>query len=157
MDRVPVVRRSVIAVLVAASVVVAACGGGGDPTDSETQPVPGASEFQEGDFDQLPLFRGAEAVDEPAVEGDVTSQSFTVDAATPEQVMTFYDRELEQDGWRVVDEPERLGAEETHRGIWQTDDQQLVVSATEFTGTGEPEDDAANRGTTQFSLSLGPA
>lgn len=146
-------RRPVIVAVVAACAVVAGCGGGDDSTGSEAQPAPGATQFQEGNFDELPLLPGAEATNDPAVEDDVTTQSFTTSSATPVRVMEFYDRELEQDGWRVVRRPAQLGAEETHRGVWQKDDQQLVVSATELSGTDEQGDTR----TTQFSLNLGPA
>lgn len=129
-------------------------GCGGDTGDGEgTQPVPGATVFQEGAFDELPRYPGSEAVSEPAVEDDVTSQSFTVTTATPERVIRYYADELDRAGWTVVEEPEQLGGEATHRGIWQREGQELVVSTTEFSGF----DDPGGTRTTQYSLSLEPA
>lgn len=147
-------RTRVPALLMAAgSWLLLACGDGDDAGGPEAQPVPGASTFEEGNFDQLPRFPGADAASEPAVERDVTSQSFTVATATPEQVIGFYDGELDEAGWRAVEEPQRLGAEETYRGVWREGDQELTVSATELSGFDEP----GGARTTQFSLSLGPA
>ena len=137
---------------VALSATLGACGGdAGD--DEEAQPVPGATVFAEGGFDELPRYPGAEAAGEPTTRDDVTSQSFTIAATTPEQVMDHYEAELEQAGWTAVDAPARQGAESTYRGRWRQGERELVVSATEFSGFDEP----GGTRTTQYSLSLGPA
>lgn len=138
--------------MVVASIAVTGCGGD-DSSGSEAQPVPGATVFQEGDFDELPRFRGAEAVNDPTVDEDVTTQSFEVTTATPADVMEFYERELAERGWDPVEPPRRTGAESSYRGVWQQGDRQLVVSSTEFAGA----DDPAGTRSTQYSLSLGPA
>ena len=127
--------------------------GGDDSSGSEAQPVPGATAFQEGDFDELPRFRGAEAVNEPTVDQDVTTQSFEVTTATPAQVMEFYERELDEGGWEAVEPPGQTGAESSYRGVWRQGDRRLVVSSTEFAGAEDP----AGTHSTQYSLSLGPA
>lgn len=144
-------RRGLLALLALGSSVFVACGED-DQTRPEAQPVPGASTFGEGNFDELPRFPGAQAAAEPAVEQDVTTQSFTVATATPARVMEFYERELPESGWQVLEEPRRLGAERTHRGVWRSGNQQLVVSSTEFSHYDDP---SAPR-ITQFSMSLGP-
>lgn len=132
-------------------VLVAACGSdGGGETDA--QPVPGDETFQEGNFDRLPRYPGADDVADPSVEGDVTSQSFDVRTALPRQVMAYFTDELAEAGWTVVDRPEQVGAARTHRGVWQKGGQRLVVSSTE-----SPESEDEYSRTTQYSLSLGPA
>lgn len=144
-------RRLTPALLLASSLLAVACGDD-DPSRPEAQPAPGASEFQEGNFDRLPRYPGADPVNDPAIRSDVTTQSFTVATATPEQVIGFYDRELDTAGWRTVQEPQQLGAEQTYRGIWRHEDQELTVSTTQFAGYDTP----GGTRTTQFSLSLGP-
>jgi hypothetical protein len=137
---------------VALSATLGACGGEtGD--GEETQPLPGATGFAEGGFDELPRYPGAEAASEPATQDDVTSQSFTIATATPERVMEHYEAELEEAGWTTVDAPARQGAESTYRGRWRQGERELIVSATEFSGFDEP----GGTRTTQYSLSLGPA
>lgn len=141
-----------LALVLAAALAVAISGCGDGDDGPEAQPVPGASTFQEGNFDQLPRFPGAEGVEEPVVERDVTTQSFTTESATPGRVMDYYERELDEAGWRAAEPPQRIGAERTYRGVWQKGDQELVVSATTFAGF----DDPGGGRTTQYSLSLGP-
>lgn len=129
------------------------CGGDDAQNQPEAQPVPDASVFQEGNFDRLPRYPGAASVSEPEVERDVVSQSFTSAAATPRQVMDFFTDQLAAAGWTAIDEPGRVGAERTLRGIWEKAGQRLVVSVTRFRGGQDPGDEW----TTQYSLSLGPS
>lgn len=132
----------------AVTLALFAAGCGGNAGDGEeTQPLPDASVFAEGDFDDLPRYPGAEASSEPAIEGDVTSRSFTTSAASPDRVVDFYADELEAAGWTAVDAPTQIGADETYRGRWRRDQQELVVSATLAQFVEEAD------ATTQFSLS----
>lgn len=141
-------------VVSAAALVGSGCGGdGADRGEPEAQPVAGGSTFEEGNFDQLPRYPGTNPASDPAVEDDVTSQSFEVEAATPAQVIQYFTDELASAGWTVVEPPSQIGAERTHRGVWRRGDQQLVVSTTEFSGY----DDPSGERITQYSLSLGPA
>lgn len=143
--------RTTAALLAGLALVLAvgACGGADDV--EETQPVPGAGSFGEGTFDELPRYPGAAAVGEPTVEDDVTSQSFTVATATPDRVFDRLADDLEADGWTPVGEPQ-TGADDTFRGVWQRDDQELILSATTF-----DDPDGTDEQTTQFSYSVGPA
>ncbi|HEX6237278.1 MAG TPA: hypothetical protein VFZ68_08790 [Acidimicrobiales bacterium] len=142
------------AALVAAAASAAFTGCGDDSDDSNgAQPVPGATAFEEGVFDDLPRYPGSVAVSDPAIEDDVTSQTFTVEAPTPQRVISYFARELDEAGWTVVEEPTQRGAEQTHRGVWQREGERLVVSTTLFRSA----DEAGADPITQYSLSLGPA
>ena len=145
-------RAPAIAIALALSAGAVACGGDAGDGD-EAQPLPDATAFAEGGFDELPRYPGAESASEPATQEDVTSQSFTVATATPERVMGYFEDELEVAGWTAVEAPTLLGAESTYRGRWRQGGRQLVVSATEFSGF----DDPGETRTTQYSLTLGPA
>lgn len=152
MDTARFARPARIAFAAVAVVAAAGCGGD-DSSGSEAQPVPGASVFQEGNFDELPRFRGAEAVNDPTVEDDVTTQSFEISTATSAEVMSFYERELDDAGWVAVEPPRQTGPGGARRAVWRRGDQQLIVSSTEFAAG----DDASGTDNTQYSLSLGPA
>lgn len=150
--RMPATRKAVGGLAVAVAVSAAGCGGGAGDGE-ETQPVPDATVFAEGGFDGLPRYPGAESVSEPAIKDDVTAQSFAVNVARPDRVMDFYAEELEAAGWTAVVAPSQIGADETYRGVWRRDQQELVVSST----LAQSIDDTDSTRTTQYSLSLGPA
>jgi hypothetical protein len=146
---VPRGTRTAVGLLASLALAAAACGGGDDV--AKAQPVPGAASFDEGGFDELPRYPGAEAVADPTVENDVTSQSYTIATATPDRVFEQLADDLGAAGWTAVEEPE-TGADDTFRGVWQRDDQEVVLSATTF---ADP--DGTDEETTQYSYSLGPA
>jgi hypothetical protein len=142
--------RTLVALLASVALALAAAACGDDDVE-EAQPVPGAASFGEGGFDDLPRYPGAEAVSDPTVEDDVTSQSYTIATATPDQVFDQLADDLSAAGWSAAEEPE-TGADDTFRGVWQRDDQEVVLSATTF---ADP--DGTDEETTQYSYSLGPA
>ncbi|MBW3662781.1 MAG: hypothetical protein KY469_06750 [Actinobacteria bacterium] len=139
-------RRLAVTVVAAFAVLGVACDTA--PTDPEAggdlgvefgeQPAELASEFE-----QLPVAPGSQAVgpdmETEAAEGAVT-RSYEVAGRTPQQVLEFYERELDSRGWVPRVAPTQAGArawqgEWTHPeiGAW------LIVSASPFEPGSEDE------------------
>lgn len=109
-----------------------ACSNDTEPGDA--QPAPDVSSFAPGGFDDLPRYRGSQEAGPRSEDGDVVSQSFFVEGATPEMVINFYENELQ--GWEnrgVRDVGEALTAEFREPG---EDGRRLEVSATKTESGG---------------------
>lgn len=137
--------------LVGATVV--ACGDG-DPGGPDAQPLPDATTFDEGDFDQIPRYPGSQAVSGVATQGDTVVQSYSVTNVPPDEVLAFFQAQLAE--WQVVDQVDAIGPD-AYRGRWQRQDALLEVSAA--LAPGLEQNDAADqqRRITQYSLTLRPA
>jgi hypothetical protein len=135
-------------VLLAVLLVLAGCGDddGGAADGTEAQPAPDVTVFQEGDFDGIPLPPLADEAGERSEQDGVVVQSFFVRNRTPEDVLRFYEEQLDGE---VVTSPEANG--DAWRGTWLRDGRQLLVSAVPAPAAGDDEV------VTQMSLELSPA
>ncbi|MGH9264302.1 MAG: hypothetical protein ACRD1D_06370 [Acidimicrobiales bacterium] len=144
-------RQFVVAATVFAALLGVGCGSEDDPPAA--QPVPGATTFEPGRFDDLPQYPRSEPLGPRSEEKGVVARSFKVSGGSPEQVLDFYVDALEEP-WRLVTGVEKLGAG-TFRADWVSEDYLFRVSATR-----EPEldstDDASETFVTQYSLTLHP-
>ncbi len=97
-------------------------------------------------FDALPQYKDATPVGSPNVHGTKTTQTFTVDNASPKEVLAFYSEKLAS--WEVISKPHALGQspQADWGGTWKRGNQRLLVSAAESPGSGH--------GRTQYSLDL---
>lgn len=129
-------------------VVLGACA----PSDEGTQPSPDVTTFEQGDFGDIPLLAGSEALSPLNEEGGVVARSFAIRNTTPEEVLEFYEEQLADD--EVLEAPSSIGAD-TFRGRWQLEDERvLIVSATLSTNLRETGELADTEVITQYSLSL---
>lgn len=130
-----------------AALLVAACGV--DNQREGTQPAPAVTTVEQGRFDDLPLFPRSDPVGSRNEKEGVVSRSFVAKGATAEQVMQFYERELE--GWRLVEPPQRAGTT-TLRAKWAQGNWYLQVS----TAAHPPAVDDPAEAQVQYSLVLSP-
>jgi len=150
--------RRVSALVAVAGLTFAACGDDAegdadadvvaDEEQQDAQPTPGSGTlFTEGDFDAIPVPRGAtEQTDKTERDGAV-SQSFTVSATSPEQIMEFFVVQLSEDGWEIIEEVRSTGTD-SYAAAWVQGQDRLEVSALLAQGV---EDER-----TQFSIVLLP-
>lgn len=140
-----------LAAAACALVLAAGCGGGG-ASEPEAQPAPDVSVFAEGDFGEIPLHPRSDPIGPRSEKAGVTARSYVTRGATPEQVLRYYEGNL--DGWALV-EPVRRD-HDAYRGTWERDGRTLLVSAgpapTVDTRPGD-----AGQVLTQYNLQLGPA
>ncbi len=144
-------RRCTTLCALLAALVLAGCGPG-DP-DPAAQPVPNATTFEPGRFDDLPQFPRSEPVSARNEEGGVVVRSYKARGTSPERILEFYRDSLEE-RWTMVTGIEKLGVG-TFRADWVSGDYLLRVSATR-----EPlldsEEGASEPFVTQYSLTLRP-
>ena len=96
--------------------LLAGCGDDDASGDPAAQPAPANSQFTEGEFDEIPLFRGASPIQKPTTMDGTTTGSFTTDRGSPETAIRFYEENLPELGWSVVDP-----VVETSNGVWRGD------------------------------------
>lgn len=137
--RSPFIHRGVAAAA-ALLLPLAACGedqaasdpvvGGDDRAANDEQlPTPGGVIIlTEGAFDGLPVPRGATEATEKTERAGAVSQSFTVTATSPGQIMDIFAGQLPEYGWRV-DEPVRSTGTDSFAAAWTKDDQRLEISS----------------------------
>jgi hypothetical protein len=136
-------------VLVAATLLTGAACDGGD--SSPTQPAPRNTRVQDGLFDRIPRYPRSDPFAPASEQEGVTVQSFGVPGTTPEVVLDWYADELE--GWTIVRRPQPFGPS-AWRGVWEREDQRLLVSAGPAP-TFEQDPADIEQSTTQYSLTLG--
>ncbi len=125
------------------------------PSDEGTQPSPDVTTFEQGEFEDLPLLAGSEALSPPNEEDGVVVRSYGVPNTTAEDVLAFYQEQLADE--EVLEAPSSIG-ENTFRGRWQlSDGRVLIVSATRSPTASGSADLPDEELVTQFSLSLSPA
>jgi hypothetical protein len=125
------------------------------PSDEGTQPRPDVVTFEQGDFEDLPLLAGSEALAPTNEEDGVVVRSYGVPNTTAEDVLAFYQEQLADE--EVLEAPSSIG-ENTFRGRWQlSDGRVLIVSATRSPAASGSADLPDEELVTQFSLSLSPA
>jgi hypothetical protein len=134
----------------ALAVALGAC----SPSDEGTQPSPDVTTFEQGDFGDIPLLAGSEALSPLNEEEGVVARSFAIRNTTPEEVLDFYTEQLAGD--EELEAPSAIGVD-TFRGRWQLEnDRVLTVSATLSTNLRETGELADTEVITQYSLSLSP-
>ncbi len=138
----------------AAALVALGLGGcGAGETDPVAQPAPGVTTFQEGRFDDIPQFPRSEPLGPRHKKDRVVTRSYKAPGASPDQVLDFYRRAL-QERWNMVTAVEKLGVG-TLRADWVDDDYRLRVSATRESLL-DSQDDASQTAVAQYSLTLHP-
>lgn len=150
-----------------AAIVVLGLVGCGDDDTAETQqgaergvgaqPAPRTDTFEQGLFDELPHPPRSEPLGTRSEKRDVVSQSFRVRDSLPDEVLAFYEQRLAGE-WAELEDPQQIGAGPTWRGVWERDNWELTVSATEAPTLNETADPEAALGNvfSQYSLSLSP-
>jgi hypothetical protein len=118
-----------------------------DEEQQDAQPTPGSAGFTEGDFDAIPIARGATEVSEKTERDGVVTQSFTVTATSPQEIMEYYSSQLPDLGWQEV-EPVRETGTDSLAAAWVQGDDRLEISALLAQGVDDER--------TQFSLVLLP-
>jgi hypothetical protein len=146
---VSVLSRRAAAVIATGALALGACSDDG-PSASEALPTPGPASFGEGAFDDVPVFRGASALQAPTVTDGVVAASYETDTARPETVLRFYAEELPGLGWEATNAPSPTG-NQGWRGDWVRDGRRLEVSAVAL-----PTENATDATRSQFSLILHP-
>lgn len=149
--------RRLPALLAVATLALAACGDDaeGDATtdvvadeeQQDAQPTPGSAGFTEGDFDAIPIARGATEISEKTERDGAISQSFTATATSPQQIMDFYTSQLAQLGWQEVEAVRETGTDSL-AAAWVQGNDRLEISALLAQGVEDEQ--------TQFSIVLLP-
>lgn len=150
MDR----RRLLVfaAPLLALGLVAGACG---DDEPGDAVPSPEATTFTEGEFEDIPLPPRADPIADVTESDDgVLTGSWEVRGSTPEQVLGFYETELQANGWTVNSGPLEQ-AQGVWRGDWTREGQLVEVVADRVTGLNEDPEDGSEQ-PTQLNLLLHP-
>jgi hypothetical protein len=130
-------------------VVVALAGCGGRSQEREgTQPAPAVTTFEEGSFDDLPLFPRSDPIGPRTEKEGVIARSYTARGTTPERLLQFYEDKLP--GWRQM-EPVRKFGTSSYRAKWARDNWFLEISS----GASPALDDAGDA-QIHYSLVLSP-
>lgn len=149
-------RRWSAAAVAVASLAVAGCSDDSstdtgevatDDDQGDALPNPGSESFSEGDFDAIPIARGATEASERTEREGAISQSYTVSATSPTQIMEYYVESLPDFGWEAV-EPVRETGTDSYAAAWVQGSDRLEISALLAQGV---EDER-----TQFSVVLLP-
>ena len=144
-------RLSVGAVAGLLTLTTLGCGAG--ETRPAAQPAPGVTTFEQGRFDDLPLFFRSDPLGPRSEKDGVVTRSYTARGASPEQVLEFYRDALDY-RWEMVTPIEKLGVG-TFRADWTNGQYRLRVSASRAAALDSP-DDASNAAVSQYSLTLHP-
>lgn len=140
--------RAATSALVAV-LLVAACGGDDGP---EAQPDPSGTGFVEQSFDELPLPPRARPLGPVQQEDEGLSRTWGVRNTTAEEVLDFYDRNLDE-RWEQRWPVRQVG--DGYRGEWRDGGTRLRVSSVRApTASGEPA--APDAPVVQLSLQLLP-
>ncbi len=139
--------------VVAGALAMSACGDdapgttGGDDDQSAAVPAPGVTSFTDGDFDGIPIPRGATEATTRTERDGAVSQSFTATSTSPQQIMDFFTDQLPALGWETVEEVRSTGTDSL-AAAWVRDDERVEVSALLAQGIDDAE--------SQFSVVLLP-
>ena len=128
-----------------------ACGRNGP--DEGTQPAPAVTTFEQGRFDDIPLFFRSEPVGPRSEKDGVVARSYKATGASPQQVLEFY-RDGLPPQWKMVAPIEKLGAD-TFQADWVDESYRLRVSATRE-DLLDSDDEAVDPTVSQYSLTLHP-
>ncbi len=146
-----VIRRGSPLAAAAGLLALAASGCGSADTPPAAQPAPEVTTFEQGRFDDLPVFFRSDPLGPRSEKEGVVTRSYEASGASPEQVLEFY-RDALAYRWRMVTPIERLGPG-TFRADWEDGQYRLRVSATQAPAL-DPSDDGAHPVLTQYSLTL---
>jgi hypothetical protein len=137
--------------VVFAAVVVLATAACGDDDARPAQPAPRNTRFERGLFDEIPRYPRSDPLAPASEQKGVVVQSFGVQGTEPDTVLDWYADQLS--GWANVRRPEPFGRQ-AWRGVWEREDQRLLVSAGPAP-TFEQDPADIEQTTTQYSLTLG--
>jgi hypothetical protein len=123
------------------------CGDAGQEREG-TQPAPAVTTFEQGLFEDLPLFPRSDPIGPRSEKDGVVARSYTARGTTPERLVRYYEDNLT--GWRQVEPSRRFGTS-SYRAKWARDDWFLEVSS----GASPALDDAGDA-QVQYSVVLSP-
>lgn len=144
--------RMAVAVPLMLGVGLPACGPGTDGGEVTERRASVEAEMGEpaGDlldvFNDLPRVPGSEPLTSRQKGADSVARTFEASGKTPENVLSFYEDELDGEEWTITSPPGSVG-EGTWRGEWSGHGATLVVSASE-----QPAEDGDRP--SQYSLTL---
>lgn len=121
--------RSFTALLLALVLGAAACASDSDaPADGPGEGQPGveAGAPVDAELADVPVPEAAVAVGEVVDQDGVQTQSYIVTATSPELVIDFYDEQLDELGWDMLD---RTAFNTGLRATWTQDDDELLITA----------------------------
>lgn len=142
-----------MAAAAAGALALSAPGCGSANTHPAAQPVPEVTTFEQGRFDDLPVFFRSDPLGPRSEKEGVVTRSYHASGASPGQVLEFYRDALDY-RWRMVTPIERLGAG-TFRADWEDGHYRLRVSATQAPAL-DTSDGGVHPVLTQYSLTLRP-
>lgn len=145
-------RTTAVMGAIVIAVGLGACGPGTDAGEVTERRASVEAEMGEPAGDLLSVFNGlprvpdSEPLSSRAEGADSVARTFEASGRTPEDVLSFYEAELQGDGWTVTSPPGPVG-EGTWRGEWTGHGARLVISASR-----QPADDSERP--SQYSLTL---
>ncbi len=146
-------RRGPCLAVAAAFLALTAPGCGAADTPPAAQPAPEVTTFEQGRFDDLPVYFRSDPLGPRSEKQGVVTRSYEASGASPEQVLEFYRNALDY-RWRMVTPIERIGVG-TVRADWEDGQYRLRVSATEAPAL-DTSDGGVHAVVTQYSLTLHP-
>lgn len=118
--------RVIACVLVLVVLVTFASACGSTTTDTATQPLAKTGPVS---FEQVPRYQGSTPVAHSNVVGSATTQTFSLNGVSPQELLAFYSRELGH--WTVIVKPHALtsGTQSAWRGRWSNGKSTIIVSS----------------------------
>lgn len=144
-------RAASLTLLFAVALVTAACGG--TDSDEGTQPAPAVTTFEQGVFDDIPLFPRSEPLGPRHEEDGVVAQSFRAYGTTPRGVLEHYVGSLP--AWDLV-EPVTPTGTTTYRARWVRDGWSLLITSGPAPATSDGNQADVPEPHTQYSLTVSP-
>ena len=126
-------------------------GCGSDVPDRSAQPAPDVTTFEDGAFEQLPLYPDSEPIGAQSEKDGVVTRSYKVKDVTVDMIIAFYEERLQAAGWERAEPVLRENTQS--RADFVNDDHRLELSAQDIRG---PEDPPSDQHVVQYSLVLHP-
>jgi hypothetical protein len=147
--------RAVVGVAALTALATLLVGCAGDSSAQRDQPAPNVTGFATPGFGRLPEYPGSRPVSGAAKnDGGVITRSFTVEGATPEEIVLYFVRKLRPLGWKLTSAVPATDPSIDRRDVWTKQRRHLVVSSGPAPAAGSGS--AAVGTLTQYSLVLYP-
>ena len=146
-------RSRLLGATAVALVALAAVGCGSGTRRPAAQPAPHVTTFEQGRFDDLPVYFRSDPLGPRTEKNGVVTRSYQARGASPEQVLDFYRQALDH-RWEMVTSIEKLGTG-TFRADWVDGRYRLRVSASQAPALDSAAD-APVPALSQYSLTLEP-
>ena len=145
-------RRLVVGGAAAAVVLLGVTGCASSGDEEGTQPAPGVTSFQQGDFGDVPLPDRSDPVGTRSETDGVVTQTFAARDTTVDALIDFFDSQLPAAGWEPAEAYETENG--IYRGDFTKDGRRLEVVIDQVPDL--PEDETGGAQPVQFSLILNP-